>query len=67
MEIIKLHSEYNIEERLTYGDLIYWKDKEVKLKEEKEIFPKLGWWRYSQIRNLILTRGNMVLKRTIQN
>lgn len=43
MEIIKTHSEYNIEEKLTYKDLTTWRDNEVKLKEEEEIPIKLGW------------------------
>lgn len=37
MEIIKLHSEYNIEEKLTYRDLTCWRGNEIRMKEEKEV------------------------------
>lgn len=49
IEIIKLHTEYRHDEKLTYKELTYWKETEIKLKEEK------GWWRYSQIKYLFYT------------
>lgn len=52
MEIIKLHTDYRPEEKLTYKDLIYWTGTEIKLKEEENISVKIGWWRYNQIKDL---------------
>lgn len=42
IEIIKLHLDYKIENGLTNKDLIDWRDKEPKLKDEQELSIKLG-------------------------
>lgn len=55
MEIIKLYTVYKLEERMTYNDFTYWRETEIKLKEEKEISVNLGWWKYNQIKNLFNT------------
>lgn len=52
MEVMKLHTEYRTEEKLTYKDLTYWREHEIKIKEEKDIPVKLGWWHYNQIKDL---------------
>lgn len=47
MEVLKQQIEYREEERLTYKELIYWQENDIKIKEEKEIPIQLGWWLFT--------------------
>lgn len=55
LEVIRSPTEYRPEQKLTYKELTYREDNEVKLKELKDISVDIWWWRYNQIKNLFNT------------